>query len=146
MNPNLTETPLYHSPESFGKHRVVGYLGAVHNDLDNRRAYVYREMTEDESDPYWLVIVTDSKGRKRPTAEWFPVSPDRKCDCCDKPLLDQLSFDDSADHLTAGYYCEESGSVCVFPAYILLHPDRVTKQNRLPEKRFVPLLSNSGLF
>jgi hypothetical protein len=86
MNPNLTETPLYHSPESFGKRRVVGYLGAVHNDLDNRRAYVYREMTEDESDPYWLVIVTHSKVRKRPTAEWFPVSPDRKCDCCDKPL------------------------------------------------------------
>jgi hypothetical protein len=103
MNPNLTETPLYHSPESFGKRRVVGYLGAVHNDLDNRRAYLYREMTEDESDPYWLVIVTHSKGRKRPTAEWFPMSPDRKCDCCDKPLLDQLSFDDSADHPCVGW-------------------------------------------
>jgi len=81
MNPNLTETPLYHSPESFGKRRVVGYLGAVHNDLDNRRAYVYREMTEDESDPYWLVIVTrwadevmraqlDRKRLVKPSGEW----------------------------------------------------------------------------
>jgi hypothetical protein len=104
-NPNLTKPALYRAPQGSGFERLVAYLGAVHamGPADGR-VYVYQDMTEDDSGPYWMVRVTRTKHRKKPEAYWYRLEPDQKCACCDALILDNLSFENAAYHPCADWW------------------------------------------
>ena len=65
-NPNLTKPALFRAPQGLGFERLVAYLGAVHavGPADGR-VYVYQDMTEDDSGPYWMVRLTRTEAALR---------------------------------------------------------------------------------